>query len=68
LLASANRSYAAREARAGRDFQERHAEALTGFVDDDNFSAGDHRTVDDDVDRISDPLIERDDRVAGRAA
>src|ERR1700733_7029986 len=52
------------KSRAGDDLQERHAESLGQVVDDDNFAARDHRTVDDDVDGVADPLIKRDDRAA----
>src|SRR5271163_1431903 len=52
-------------ARAGDHFQERHSESLTGLVDDDNFTARNHGAVDDDVDRIADALVQRDDRAAG---
>ena len=63
---SCGSSYAVRStASAGDDFQERHAESLTGLVDDDDFAARDHRAVDDDVDRIADALVKRDDRAAG---
>ncbi len=52
-------------ASAGDHFQERHAESLTGLVDDDDFAARDHGAVDDDVNRIADALVKRNDRAAG---
>jgi hypothetical protein len=53
---------------AGDDLEQRHAESLAGVIDDDNFAARNHRAVHDDVDRITDPLIKRDNGAPARAS
>ena len=52
----------------GDDLEQRHAKSLARVIDDDNFAARDHCAVDDDVDRIADTLIKRDDQRRGRAS
>jgi hypothetical protein len=54
------------ETSAGDDFEQRHAEALSGFIDDDDLAACDHRAIDDDVDWIADTLVERNDSATGK--
>ena len=49
---------------AGDDLEQRDAESLARVVDHDNLAARDDRAVHNDVDRIADPLVKRDDRAA----